>query len=417
LKQNRIAGTLILMLAIAFAPLVTGQIAGAGATVVPDHIALSWTADPSTTMTITWRTDPSVTSAFVQYQKGAILSGSAEKQKADSRDFGTDLGAARLFTSTLVKLTPNTRYAYRVGDGEHWSDTKSFTTADPKSRSFKFLIFGDSQSAVTGDMPYGIWRETVHKAYSANPDARFMVNVGDLVDVGQSGAHWNAWFAAATGVLDSIPEMPVVGNHECFGSGGWARPEYWVAQFSLPQNGPEGLKTQAYSYDYGPAHFVVLDSQGDEQKKDGDILKLQSDWLDADLGASNAVWKIVFFHKTPYGSMAKRTNDSVKAAFCPVLDKHHVDLVFNAHDHGVARTYPMKNGARVEKTSQGTVYYVSGRSGQKSYQNLEKMDYNSFFYNPLDQPNYLIVDVTDMKITVHAKKQDGTALDSYSIEK
>ena len=68
----------------------------------------------------------------------------------------------------------------------------------------------------------------------------------------------------------------------------------------MPQNGPEGLKGQVYSYDYGPVHFVVLDSQEEEQKKHGDILKIQQTWLEADLAASKAKWKIVFFHKPPY---------------------------------------------------------------------------------------------------------------------
>lgn len=30
-------------------------------------------------------------------------------------------------------------------------------------------------------------------------------------------------------------------------------------------NGPDGLKGQVYSYDYGDVHFVVLDSQEDEE--------------------------------------------------------------------------------------------------------------------------------------------------------
>ena len=116
----------------------------------------------------------------------------------------------------------------------------------------------------------------------------------------RQGAHWNAWFAAAKGVIDSIPIMPVSGNHESYGSKEITKPLYCLEQFTLPQNGPEGLKGQAYSYDYGPVHFVVLDSQQTEQKQGGDILTIQQAWLEADLAASKATWKIVFFHKPPY---------------------------------------------------------------------------------------------------------------------
>jgi acid phosphatase type 7 len=417
MKLTSIIKTLVLLLAVAILPFAAGQEPGSGATAVPDHIALSWTGDPSTTMTVMWRTDSTVASGFLQYQKGNKLSASAKQAEAVSRDFVTDLGATRLFASTPVNLSPNTKYSYRVGDGKHWSEVKSFSTADRKVRSFKFLVFGDSQCSVTDKRPYGTWHDTLQSAYQANPDARFMVNTGDLVDIGQRIVHWNAWFAASAGVIDTIPQMPVPGNHETFGSKDTTRPAYWVAQFTLPQNGPEGLKGQVYSYDYGPVHFVVLDSQGSEQKKYGDIFKIQQDWLDADLAASKARWKILFLHKPPFGVMAKRTNEDVKAAFCPIIDKHHVDLVFSGHDHGIARTYPIKNGVHMEEASQGTVYYVTGRSGQKTYNNLEKMPWNSYFHDPQDQPNYLVVNVTEKKITIHTVKQDGTVLDKYIIEK
>jgi hypothetical protein len=410
--------TLILMSTIAFLPRFSWLTpADSGATATPDHVALTWTGDPAATMTITWRTDTTVTAGAVQYQKGGKLSKNAKKAKAASRDFITDLGATRLFTCTLSNLSPDTRYSYRVGDGNYWSDQSIFTTASRKTRAFKFLIFGDSQAPVGGDNPYGVWRKTVHGAFEANSDARFMVNVGDLVDYGQLEAHWNAWFSAAKGVVDRIPEMAVPGNHEFFGSRDMTKPQYYNAQWVLPQNGPEGLKGQVYSYDYGPAHFVVLDSQAQEQRSREDILKIQAPWLEADLAASKAKWKIVFFHKPPYPIYPKRYNDDVKAAFCPILEKHGVDLVFNAHDHGIARTYPIKADALMKRPSEGVIYYVSGQSGGKTYKAVRKMDYNTLFYNPVDKSNYFVVDVTEKKITVKAVLQDGKVLDDFFIDK
>jgi hypothetical protein len=219
-------------------------------------------------------------------------------------------------------------------------------------------------------------------------------------------------------VIDAIPEMPALGNHEFYGAKDTKelRPVYRIAQFALPQNGPEGLKGRVYSYDYGPVHFVVLDSQQEEQKEP-DILKIQQAWLDADLAAGKARWKIVFFHKPPYGNLAKRPNDAVKAAFCPILEKHNVDFVFNGHDHVVARTCPIKDDICVEKPGQGVIYYVVGHSGGKTYPNLAKTPWDRFFYDPQDQPNYLVVELTGDKITIRATKQDGTILDVFSIDK
>ena len=316
-----------------------------GATAFPDHIALTWTGDPATTMTVTWRTDIEVASGFIEYQKGTELANDSPRAKAESKEFVTDLGATHIFSATLEGLSPHTQYSYRVGEEEHWSQPHTFTTADSKVSKFKFLVFGDSQSLKNNDSPlYAVWCKTIQAAYRSFPEAAFFVNVGDLVDLGQKGEHWNGWFSGAEGVIDRIPAMPVPGNHESYGSLSTARPEYFVAQFSLPQNGPEGLKGQVYSYDYGPVHFVVLDSQQEEQAQYGDILKIQQSWLDADLAASRAKWKIVFFHKPPYEVMAQRPNEDIKEAFCPIMEQYHVDLVFNAHDHGIARTYPINRG-------------------------------------------------------------------------
>jgi len=412
------AALLAFLCAIVILPLSPGQVPSTtGATAIPDHVALTWTGDPETTMTITWRTDPTVMSGMVEFQKGGKITGKSVKAQAVAREFVTDLGPTRLFTATLTGLSPKTKYSYRVGDGRNWSEPSFFTTARRKARSFKFLIFGDSQSAVGGPEPYGLWRRTVQNAYAANRDAKFMVNVGDLVDYGQLGAHWNAWFAAAKGVVDRIPEMAVSGNHEYFGSKNMTQAAFFNAQWALPQNGPEGVKGRAYSYDYGPVHFVVLDSQSDEQKAHGDILKTQREWLEADLAASKAIWKIVFFHKPPYTIYPRRRNDAVKGAFCPVLEKHRVDLVFNAHDHGIARTYPINADRLMRRPSEGVIYYISGQTGGKTYKAVQKMEYHTFFHNPVEQPNYFVMDVTEKKITVNTILQNGTVLDVFFIDK
>jgi acid phosphatase type 7 len=417
MRKSLFAKLSVLLFVFTILPLSFNQGRDNSAIATPDHIALTWTGSPATTLTVTWRTDTTVTDGIVEYQKGAKLSEKARRAKAESRDFVTNLGTVRLFTATLGDLSPNSKYAYRVGGGTQWSDQGTFLTAPKKASAFKFLIFGDSQSSVTGDDPYGAWRKTVHNAFAANPDAKFMVNVGDMADLGQDLAHWNAWFAGAQGVVDRIPEMAVTGNHDSYGSKESSMPQYWMMQWVMPKNGPGALKNRVYSYDYGPAHFVVLDSQQEEQKQYGDILQAQASWLEADLAASKARWKIVFFHKPPYTIHPKRNNKEIREAFCPIMEKYHVDLVFNAHDHGIARTYPIKDGAFMKKPSQGTIYYIAGQSGGKFYKEVQKMDWDVFFYNPIDQPNYVVVEVKDEKIFVKTVKQDGTVIDVFFIDK
>ena len=154
---------------------------------IPMHIMLTWSDDPTTTQTVTWQTDAAATKGVVEFQSDDELT-QTTRVDATAREFTTDLGTTRLFTAVLRGLIPNTKYAYRVGDGTNLEQSHSFTTAEANADHFKFLIFGDSQSGAMETI-YTPWAVTLHNAFRANPDARFFINIGDLVEVGQSGAH------------------------------------------------------------------------------------------------------------------------------------------------------------------------------------------------------------------------------------
>lgn len=389
----------------------------------PEHITLTWTKDPKTSQTITWRTSTNVTKGIVQYKNlttGEIKNITAAKEDFASASTDINIGYMNLFSATLENLTPGTNYSYKVGDGTNWSEENIFKTEAVKENDVKFLIFGDSQSG-NADVPnYEPWNKTVQNAYSKNEDADFMVNLGDLVEKGQDYRHWNNWFDAAKGVIDKIPEMPVQGNHETYNAADWnsTKPMYFTNQFKVPMNGPDGFKGQVYSYDYGNVHFVVLDSQEDEEEPNNDdFLKKQATWLDNDLSANKQTWTIVMFHKTPYYNKASRANVTLKKIFSPVIEKHHVDVVLNGHDHGLSRTFPINNGKYYDNYSKGTVYYVTGRSGAKYYPDLSSKVWDSFFYDPQDMPCYEVADVKDNILTINAFKQDGTQVDSLVIDK
>ena len=234
------------------------------ATAVPDHLVLSWTGDPATTQTFTWRTDTTATAGVVQYKAGASadLSTGASLVTGTFKLYETDLGKENIHTATATGLTPGTTYTYKVGDGTTWSAVSTFTTAAASVTSFKFLIFGDSQPNYPTTTYYAPWKTTLTNAYAANPDAKFMVNMGDTSENGGSGAMWDKFFDAAKDVLPKLPEMAVQGNHDTF-TAAYAQmmPLGFRNQFTNPQNGPDVVKDSCYSYDYGAVHFVVLDSQ------------------------------------------------------------------------------------------------------------------------------------------------------------
>lgn len=393
------------------------------ATEKPDHVTLSWMGDPKTTQTLTWRTNTAVLKGQVQYIEAgreALPAAAALRAPARVRTLFTDLGMMNIHSATLKGLKPGTTYLYRVGADTNWSATASFTTEAAGSRPFEILLFGDSQSGDSKKADYGPWHTTLHNAYQAHPAAAFFMVLGDHVEIGQSYAHWNQWFAASAGVIDRLPLMDVEGNHETYNTQDLhpSLPAIFTGQSSLPLNGPEGLKGQVYSFDYGDAHFAVLDSQVEEEGPFIDrMLELEAAWLDADLSRTDRKWKLVMFHKTPYYNRSAKANEALKAVLTPVFDKHRVDLVFNGHDHGYSRTYPIDRDTPVASPARGTVYVVAGRSGNKTYPDLSKKVWDAFFYDPQAEPNYLAVKVDGDRLTLTAHQQSGALIDTYTIDK
>ena len=55
-----------------------------------------------------------------------------------------------------------------------------------------------------------------------------------------------------------------------------------------------------YSFDYGPVHFVALDTE--YALLDAGRQQAQLAWLDADLAATTQPWRVVYFHRSPYSS-------------------------------------------------------------------------------------------------------------------
>ena len=101
----------------------------------------------------------------------------------------------------------------------------------------------------------------------------------------------------------------------------------------------------------------------------------------------------------------------------PILDRYHVDIVFTGHDHALGRTFPLYGGEAVDSPAKGTIYVATGRSGTKTYRNNVANSHNEFFYNPLEEPNYLTVEVQGDSLTVKAFQQSGLLIDNWTIHK
>jgi hypothetical protein len=185
-----------------------------------------------------------------------------------------------------------------------------------------------------------------------------------------------------------------------------------MGTFDLPTNGPEGVEAEhCYCLEYGSTLIVVLDSNLPPAS--------QTPWLEQTLSRSQARWKFVMFHHPPYSSDPDRDNKELREAWTPVFDKHHVDIVFNGHDHAYMRTYPMKADQRVASPAEGTIYLVSV-SGTKMYEQL-KRNYTEVGF--VDTATYSTIDILPAtekapeKLVYRAFDFEGNVRDQFQIEK
>ena len=374
----------------------------------PKYVRQVITADSTSSRTISWQTDPTDAPQFIEYKP--LNSETMIKKQAITKILTTDLGNFQLHSLTLTELIPNTTYRYRVGSDGAYSDWYTLSTA-AKESNFSALIFPDSQCS-----DYTVWGDTVTSAITAHPTTQFFINMGDLVDNGASFYQWQAWLEGAKPLLPLIPIAPIEGNHEAY-SLEWefTLPTLYLALFDLPQNGAKDLLGQTYSFDYGDVHFVVLDSQ--EKELDAyqpDLTAKQIPWLNQDLAATTKKWKIILIHRGLFSHPDTANLNNLGKAFIPIFDQHHVDIVFSAHIHSYGRTKPLYQGVPAEN---GTIYISTGRSGDKTWESSLAKPYEVIFDRALDQPNYLILNVTSNTLTVTAQKQDSTIIDTFEIKK
>jgi len=61
------------------------------------------------------------------------------------------------------------------------------------------------------------------------------------------------------------------------------------------------------------------------------------------------------------------SNLMLQASWGPIVDKHHVDLVLNGHEHQYEVSKPLLGGAVQTSSADGTVYVVAGGAGADLY--------------------------------------------------
>ncbi|MCP4150297.1 MAG: metallophosphoesterase family protein [bacterium] len=347
----------------------------------PERIILNLTSNPAEEMAVTWRTAKGVDKALVEYMPATSKSiwsinknspnpyKDVKSKKAVSQKvkFGERKKVAH-HSVIIDGLEPDSHYQYRVGDGDTWSEWCFFRTAakseNGRVKPFKFIYMGDPQ-----DLLYSFCPRAFRAAYSAAPDAMFILVTGDLVAAPWKDSEWGGFFYTAGWIARQVPFIMTPGNHEYYKMVGFFtktadKPnKLWGCHFTLPENGPKGLNETAYYIDYQGVRFITLN--GNEK------LKKQVKWLEKILQNNTNRWTIIATHQPYYSTGKHRDNPELRELFLPVIYKYNVDLVLQGHDHTYGRTRKLMNGEIVEDSQKGTVFVVSF-SGPKCYELSQK---------------------------------------------
>jgi hypothetical protein len=312
----------------------------------------------------------------------------------------------------LTALSPSTTYEYDifVNGVDPLSGSDRFVTAPATGTgTVRFIAFGDS----------GVGSTAQQQLSSMMAADRFdlALHGGDVAygtGGGVGGAThqtMDAWFFSMYREwLRSRPMFPSLGNHDSRASNFDGRP--YLDMFVLPDHGGSAAypdhAERYYSFDYGPAHFVALDTELAFQHTARRAEQLA--WLERDLSASNQPWKIAFFHRSPFSAGGEHGSDlAVRAAFAPIFERHGVQLVISAHEHVYERTKPWRTGS----AGSPVTYIVAGGGGGPLYPS-GIAEWTAF---SASRHHYVRAEAGACRLTIEAVGTDAAVFDSVTLDR
>ena len=311
--------------------------------------------------------------------------------------------------ATLNGLSSATTYRYDVYlDGLDLTDVSDeFTTAPPNgSGTVSFVVFGDSGSGnqnqqrladrIAADFQRGRWDLALHTGDIVYPKGSYQLLHDRFFSVYQEWLRgWPIYFG--------------LGNHEYYVDN--AQP--YLDLFVAPDNAYDPLvpthRERYYSFDFGPVHFISLDTNG----LSGSSRPQQLTWLVRDLESTTQPWRVVFMHIPAYGSTDSDYNIALRSALQPIFERYGVQLVLAGHEHDYARGTPW----REEGPHAAVMHVVSGGGGA----GLNQPSAAPWLVNWASAFHYLSVTIRDClpasacDLTLEAIGDDGVPFDTFTL--
>jgi hypothetical protein len=384
----------------------------------------------------------------------------------------------RLYRAALKGLARGESFTYRVRQEGQIVFTAEGRAPKGSGQPCRFVVFGDCGAGTNAQ------KAVAYQAYLARPD--FVLIAGDMVYSHGLASEYRAKFwpvynaesaspVSGAPLLRSTLFLATPGNHDIASRDLGRYPDglayflYW----DQPRNGPLGTEGGAFvpflkgpvadrqafvaaaggsyprmanfSFDYGNAHWTVLDSNPYVDWTDGDL----RGWVERDLAAAQgALWRFVAFHHPGFSSAKAHFRYQRMRLLAEVFEASKVDLVFSGHVHNYQRTFPLRftpergreskpdpqeqpvpghwvldttfDGRSITQP-QGVIYVITGAGGNNLY-NPEQQDdpgsWQPFTCKFVSKIHSLTVaDVNGRALLVRQITADGTELDRFAVTK
>lgn len=277
--------------------------------------------------------------------------GETELVDAVGEVFESRSGKAAYYVARLRHLKAGHYYRYRVWTGNEVSDWHTFFVQDATRGNASFLYMGDIQDSIGG-----IANQLLRKAFRQNPDAEFFVCGGDLTER-PTNAYWDETFMGLDSVGQAVPVLTVTGNHDYLKGvvNKLERRFSLIHSYFLDSMVEEN---QVFTVRYKDLQLFCLDSN-----RELPYLWTQRQWLEEQLAASKAKWKIVVLHHPLYSIRGSMNNLLQRWMFDGLIREYGVDLVLQGHEHAYARMTQHD-----EKGHAITPVYTVSHCSPKNYQ-------------------------------------------------
>jgi acid phosphatase type 7 len=350
-----------------------------------------------TSAVVAFRTGVSCT-PFVRYGQGTDVSKTATAAAAGWRH-----------AVKLTGLTPGRTHSYVVEACGSATGVRQFRAASPPTApSLRFTAMGDFGTG-------GSKQEQVVARLSQPGNAgELLLALGDnAYSSGTEQEFQDRMFTPMAALLRRVPLFPSLGNHEYVTNQG----QPYLDNFYLPANNPAGSE-RYYSFDWGPVHFVALDSNCviGLASSDRCTRAAQKSWVAQDLAATRQPWKVVFFHHPPWSSGEHGSQLTMRREFAPLFEQYGVDLVLTGHDHNYERSKPMRGDGVAASGTRGLTYVVVG-SGGASLRAFPGSQPSWTAYRNNTDVGYLEVSVSGGTLSARFFNAAGLVKDSFTLTK